>query len=48
MLAQKSADNQQQQTSTSKGNQLFNENKNKETAVTSFTNKLINEIDIEV
>ena len=49
MLAQKSADNQQQQNSTSsKSNQLFKENKNKETAAASFTNKLINEIDIEV
>jgi|SoiMethySBSTD1v2_1073268.scaffolds.fasta_scaffold2576400_1 hypothetical protein len=46
MFTQNSADNQQQ-TSTSKSNQLFKENK--ETAVTSFTNnKSINEIDIEV
>jgi hypothetical protein len=48
MFTQNSADNQQQ-TSTSKSNQLFTENNNKETTVPSFTNnKLTNEIDIEV
>ena len=49
MFTQDSADNQQQTFTSNKDNQLFKENNNKETVVTSITNnKSINKIDIEV
>ena len=50
MLAPDSDNQQQQNITSSKSNHLFNENSssNKGTAIVSFTNKSINEIQIEV
>ena len=50
MLAQDSDNQQQQNFTSSKSNHLFKENSssNKGTAIVSFTNKSINEIQIEV
>jgi hypothetical protein len=50
MLAQDSDNQQQQNFTSSKSNHLFKENNssNKGTAIVSFTNKLINDIHIEV